>query len=77
MSNLQDLEQDLTRCWDIIEDLKLVANEEAQALAIVYNLRFEKLWETYEHLVKDYYAMRDLNSARDVNFDEETKDGEL
>ncbi len=74
MSNLQDLEQELTRCWDIVEDLKLVGTNEAIALATVYDMRFNKAWETYEHLVKEYYTMRDLNSTRDVIFDEETKD---
>jgi hypothetical protein len=74
MSNIQDLEQELTRCWDIVEDLKLIGTDEALALAIVYNLRFEKAEKIYELLVKEYYELKKLNSLRDVNFDEDIKD---
>lgn len=54
-----DLEQQIIRCWDIVEDLKLLASEEAQALAIVYNTRFEKLWEEYEAALKEKFDERD------------------
>ena len=77
MSRLQDFEQEFTRCWDIVEDLKLVDTSEALALATVCELRFNKAWETYELLVKEYYELKKLNSLREVNFDEEIKDGEL
>ena len=74
MNKIQDLEQDLLRCWDIVEDLKLIGTDEALALAIVYNLRFEKAEKIYELLVKEYYELKKLNSLRDVNFDEDIKD---
>lgn len=82
MSSLQDLEQDLTRCWEVTQDLDLLAGvvndgsdhtETVKGIKNVYDMRFNKAWETYEHLVKEYYAMRNLNSARDVIFDEDSK----
>ena len=77
MSNIQDLEQELTRCWDIVEDLKLIGTDKTLALATVYELRFDKAWATYEKLVEEYYELKKLNSLREVNFDEEPEDGEL
>ena len=67
MSNLQELEQDFLRCWEVSQDLALLAEvvndgsdhtEIVKGLAGVYNLRFEKAWHTYEQLVKEYYTMK-------------------
>jgi hypothetical protein len=65
-----DFEQELTRCWDIVEDLKIIGTDEALALATVYELRFNKAWETFEQVVDEYYSMRKRTESRDVNFDD-------
>lgn len=69
MSNsLQDLEQEVLLCWGVTEDLKLFADEykhcdvdvynKAIALAHVYDMRFNRAWETYEKVVEEYYESR-------------------
>lgn len=70
MSQIADFEQDFTRCWDIVEDLKLVGTDEALALAAVCELRFNKAWNTFEKVVDEYYSMRKRTESRDVNFDD-------
>lgn len=70
MSPMIDFEQELTRCWDIVEDLKIIGTDEALALATVYELRFNKAWETFEKVVDEYYNMRKRTESRDVNFDD-------
>jgi hypothetical protein len=70
MSPMIDFEQELTRCWDIVEDLKIIGTDEALALATVYELRFNKAWETFEQVVDEYYSMRKRIESRDVNFDD-------
>lgn len=67
MSNIQDLEQEFLRCWEVTQDLELLANvlnngsdhtETVKGIAEVYDLRFEKAWGTYEKLVHEYYGLR-------------------
>jgi hypothetical protein len=70
MSPMIDFEQELTRCWDIVEDLKIIGTDEALALATVYELRFNKAWETFEQVVDEHYSMRKRIESRDVNFDD-------
>jgi len=74
MSNIQDLEQEVLRCWEVTKDLKLLADvvndgsdhtETVKGIAEVYELRFEKAWDTYEKVVDEYYAWK----PREVNFD--------
>jgi len=76
MSNIQDLEQEVMRCWDITEDLLLLANEHEedgdlsmQILGIkeVYEMRFRKAWDIYEKVVAEHHAWK----PREVNFDED------
>ena len=68
MSNIQDMEQQITKCWEITEDLWLVAGEHEDdddisnkvlGLKHVYEMRFNKLWDLYEKTLADYYEMRD------------------
>jgi len=72
MSNsLQDLEQEVLQCWGVTEDLKLFADEykhcdvdvynKALGLAYVYDMRFNKAWDTYERLVEEYYSKKEKN----------------
>ena len=76
MNTVQDLEQEVLQCWGVTEDLKLFAEEykhcdvdvynKALGLAYVYEMRFNRAWDTYEKLVKEYYELR-----------EEKKDGNV
>lgn len=79
MSTIQDLEQEVLRCWEVTQDLKLLAEvvnngsdhtDTVKGIAQVYELRFEKAWNTYEYLVDEYYNMRKRTESRDVNFDD-------
>ena len=72
-----DLEDDLTNCWHIIKDIKLL-NESIQnkdiedhtiddiannllGLETILNLRFEKAWETFEKVCEEYYRLKEEN----------------
>lgn len=79
MSTIQDLEQEVLRCWGVTQDLKLLAEvvndgsdhtDTVKGIAEVYELRFEKAWKTYEQLVDEYYSLRKRTESRDVNFDD-------
>jgi hypothetical protein len=68
-NRIQDLEQEVLLCWQIIEDLKTLAEEhetenevcdQILAIATVYEMRFNKAWKTYEYAVDEYYENRDL-----------------
>jgi hypothetical protein len=63
-----DLEQEIMKCWNVVEDVKLLNKyvlegtpEGAElskdyianyllALETVYELKFQELWNTFEHL---------------------------
>jgi len=49
-----DLEQEILSCWVITDDLKLVKgdDENVQAIITLYELKFQKLWDTFEEMVK-------------------------
>lgn len=59
-----ELEQYIMNCWDILEDLRLLSDyalEEDTELFLVrkldavidlYDMRFDRLWGTFEELVK-------------------------
>lgn len=53
-----DLEQQIMQCWDVVTDLELVQGETAQALRHLYQLKFEKLFETFESVCAEYHAER-------------------
>jgi len=74
MSNIQDLEQEFMRCWDVSQDLKLLAEvvndgsdytDTVNGIAEVYELRFSKAWDTYEKVVAEHHAWK----PRTVDFD--------
>lgn len=79
MSSIQDLEQEVLRCWEVSQDLDLLAQEyehhdglcnKILGIKNVYEMRFSKAWNTYEKVVAEHYAWK----KREVNFDEENKD---
>ena len=49
-----DLEQDIMQCWGIIDDLKMLIEQDAvnkttaEALTVLYNARFQHAWTTFE-----------------------------
>ena len=50
-----DLEQEILECWRVTDDINLFVGssasaDELRALSIYYNRKFERLWETFEHL---------------------------
>ena len=92
MSTIQDLEQEVLRCWEVTQDLDLLAREyehdgtiSSRLLGIkeVYDMRFNKAWVTYEQLVAEHYKQRDkgekLNAKANEVWERATKgkkDGE-
>jgi hypothetical protein len=77
MSNIQDLEQEVLRCWEVTQDLDLLAQENEEndglcnqilGLNHVYDMRFNKAWQTYEDVVKEHYEMK-KHVPRDINLD--------
>ena len=51
-----DLEQQILDCWKITDDLKLVAEKgehAVEAVATLYELKFEQLWNTFESMVHE------------------------
>jgi hypothetical protein len=76
MSNIQDLEQEVMRCWEVSQDLDLLAEEykhdddlcnKVLGIKNVYEMRFSKAYNTYEKLVKEHYTWK----LREVNFDDD------
>jgi len=64
MSMSFDFEQEIFRCWNVVEDLKLYADKEAamsaeekdkylQGLITIYNIRFDALFIMYEQLLAE------------------------
>ena len=53
-----DLEQDILRCWNITEDIRLFSSrgstpEQMTALADYYDVYFESLFEQMESMIKE------------------------
>ena len=58
-----DLEQEILNCWNIIDDIKLVTenkmvthedlNEYMNALTTMYNVKFNKLFDTFSILIEE------------------------
>jgi hypothetical protein len=64
-NRVQDLEQEVLLCWQVCEDLLLLAKEHEDndefcnkvlGLKHVYDMRFRKAWDTYEYVVDEYYT---------------------
>lgn len=62
-----DVEQQILKCWEINEDLELLACEhedddeitnKVMGLKNVYEMRFNKLWECYEKATKEMWELR-------------------
>jgi len=66
------------RCWEISQDLDLLAEQyenddelsnKLLGLRNVYDMRFNKAWDTYGDLVAEHHALI-AYKPREVNFDE-------
>ena len=75
MSTIIKLEEEVMRCWEVTQDLALLAevinngsdhSETVKGIAKVYDLRFEKAWDTYEQLVKEHYELREEKKYGDM-----------
>jgi hypothetical protein len=67
-----DLEQDIMACWNIVEDLKLLNEFSCESrefnrdkvsniclgLEELYDLKFQKLFRTFEGFLKEYYELK-------------------
>ena len=51
--NRFDLEQQIIRCWEIVEDIKRIKSEDAyvESLAVYYEEKFNLLWNIFDDLV--------------------------
>ena len=52
------LEEELMSCWMITDDLKLVAGcgcveQEIEALRVIYELKFQRVFNTFERMIKE------------------------
>lgn len=64
-----DFEQELLRCWNVTDDIKLLAEfnskpEAYTALADLYNIKFEKVWSLFEKLVDETRRSQKENETR-------------
>jgi hypothetical protein len=54
-----DLEQEIMQCWNVVEDLRILADrnpaiaEDLKAVAHVYEMRFDNMFNTFEVLIKN------------------------
>jgi len=71
MKNRFDLEQEIMDCWGIVEDIDTIYHAEPLyentdemqnallGLKTLYQLKFEKMWSTFEDCVKQQ-SLKDL-----------------
>lgn len=56
MTNRFDLEEKLIKMFEVVEDIKLVnsfiGDDRLEAIAKVWELKIEDMWETFEEFVK-------------------------
>jgi hypothetical protein len=61
------VEEQILKCWEISEDLQLLAEQHEHddeicnkilGIKHVYELRFNKLWTNYEEAIKEYYRLK-------------------
>jgi len=54
-----DFEQEIIGCWNVTDDIKMFAGredvtaEQWEALAQVYSVKFDSLFETFEAMIKE------------------------
>ena len=72
-----DLEQEIMKAWGVVDDLKDAVhflhtwpnNDEENrdklllGMAAIYQMRFERLWENFESVARDYHDIRRQNNS--------------
>ena len=59
-----DLEQNIMQCWNVVDDLNLlleqgtVSAETVQAVATLYQQKFEYLWENFENCCANQFKTK-------------------
>ena len=54
-----DMEQEIMTAWQVLDDIKMLSaregtdKEDWDAVCRLYQIRFETLFETFEHLIRD------------------------
>ena len=53
-----DLEQEILECWKVVNDINMLVEKGAPAerfkvLADYYELKFDRLWDTFENMVHE------------------------
>jgi hypothetical protein len=78
-----DLEQEIMKAWHVVDDIDLLYENVIETgmstgdianvllgLESVYNMRFQKLFNTFEDICKEYHAMRKENrTTRGIKID--------
>ena len=49
---MYDIEDNIMKCWNVVDDLKLLGHNEVASL---YNKKFEALFASYECVLKERY----------------------
>lgn len=52
-----DMEQEILECWKVTNDINMLVDKDASAenfkvLANYYELKFDRLWDTFEILIR-------------------------
>lgn len=58
MADRFELEQQILACWHVTDDIKsflenAATEEDFEALVRYYSFKFERLWETFETMVRE------------------------
>lgn len=75
-----DLEQQIQECWTIVDDIKMIntlykeednssLNEALNSLAVLYGLKFQTMWNTFEKVCDEYHSKNINHNAIDVDLD--------
>ena len=75
MSHMQDLEEQIMNCWNVVDDMKVYLTADhieddrvmnfLIGMAELYQVKFQKLWNTYEAALQDYYDLNKKNKERE------------
>ena len=58
MSDRFDFEQEIMECWKVTNDMQIYIDqgasiEDLKVLIDYYERKFQKVWDTFEHLIKE------------------------
>lgn len=63
MKNRFDLEDNIMRCWEIVDELEMISNQKeltveqysglVKSLQILYSLKFNELFKTFESCIEN------------------------